>query len=62
MGGGVALRRNSKSEIRMTKQVRIPKLETNLTMGIVIGFVIRISNLIRHSDFGFRVSAPRCGR
>jgi NPCBM/NEW2 domain-containing protein len=43
--------RNPKSEIRMTNQARMTKPETTSI------FVIRISDLIRHSDFGFRILA-----
>jgi hypothetical protein len=40
---------NPKSEIRMTNQIRMTKARNR------IHFVIRISDLIRHSDFGFRI-------
>jgi HEAT repeat protein len=45
--------RNPKSEIRNKCEIRNPKSETKLRQMLVLG--IRISNLFRISDFGFRI-------
>ena len=47
--------RDPKSEIRMTNQIRNPNDESRSDASFVIG----ASGLIRHSDFGFRISPSR---
>jgi hypothetical protein len=53
---GNGRKKNSKLEIRMANQIRMTKTPNELLIDLSICFVIRISDLIRHSSFGFRIS------